>query len=61
MSLTVTDNYGLTDIDEMKLTVLDSCDPCSIMQGDFDSDGDVDGDDLQIFSGHFGQTELLIP
>jgi hypothetical protein len=48
-------------MDEMKLTVLETCDPCAIMQGDFDSDGDVDGDDMRIFSGHFGQNELLIP
>jgi hypothetical protein len=59
--LTVTDNDGFSSTDEMILRVLNRCDPCAIMQGDFDSDGDVDGDDLRIFSGHFGQAELLLP
>lgn len=58
--LTVTDDDGLTSLDHIELTVLETCDPCLIMQGDFDSDGDVDGDDLKIFSGHFGK-ELIIP
>jgi hypothetical protein len=61
VTLTATDDNGLTDTDEMVLTVLETCDPCAILQGDFDSDGDVDGDDLRIFTGHFGQTELLLP
>ena len=58
VTLTVTDNDGLTGTDKMKLAVLETCDPCSIMQGDFDSDGDVDGVDLRIFSGHFGTFPL---
>ena len=58
VTLTITDNDGFTDTDEMVLTVLETCDPCSIMQGDFDSDVDVDGDDLRIFSGHFGTFPL---
>ena len=57
-TLTVTNSNGLTDTNEMVLTVLETCDPCSILQGDFDSDGDVDGDDLRIFSGHFGTFPL---
>jgi hypothetical protein len=61
VTLTITDDDGFNAMDEMKLTVLETCDPCAIMQGDFDSDGDVDGDDMRIFSGHFGQNELLIP
>jgi hypothetical protein len=42
----------------MVLIVLETCEPCSIMQGDFEGDGDVGGDDLQIFSEHFGTFPL---
>ncbi len=59
VTLAVTD-VALTETDQMNLTVIETCDPCAIMQGDFDSDGDVDGDDLRIFSGHFGSL-ILIP
>lgn len=58
VTLNVTDIDGLTDTDEMVLTVLETCDTCSIMQGDFDRDGD--GDDLRRFSQPFG-TEPLTP
>jgi hypothetical protein len=58
VTLTVTDDDELTATDEMILRVLNKCDPCAILQGDFDSDGDVDGDDLRIFSGHFGTFTL---
>ncbi|OPX36037.1 MAG: hypothetical protein B1H11_08190 [Desulfobacteraceae bacterium 4484_190.1] len=59
--LTVTNDKDQTATDDMKLIVLETCNPCSIMQGDFDSDGDVDGDDLRIFSGHYGINDILIP
>ena len=41
------------------VTVMDLTDPgvsnlCSGTNGDIDSDGDVDGDDLRIFSEYFG-------
>jgi hypothetical protein len=48
------------DTDSMELTVLEICGPCSIMQGDLDADGDLDGDDLRIFSQYYG-TEPLTP
>ena len=39
-------------------------DPCEFLlipkyEGDFDSDGDVDGSDLGIFAGEFGRTNCI--
>ena len=56
--LTITDDVNLTDTDEMILEVLDTCNTCSIMKGDLDGDGDVDGNDLLIFSQHYGTIPL---
>ena len=57
--LTITDDEGFSGTDQMVLTIKDICDPCLILKGDFDSDGDVDGDDLRIFSGHFGSSGMV--
>ena len=45
--LKVTDNDGLTDTDDTLLAVFG-------LKGDFDQDGDVDGDDLSGFAQNFG-------
>lgn len=45
--LTVTDNDGLTDTDDTILAVFG-------LKGDFDQDGDVDGNDLSRFAQNFG-------
>lgn len=48
--LTVTDDNGFTDIDEMIIAVIG-------IKGDFDFYGDVDGIDLYDFSENFGVSE----
>ncbi len=45
--LTVTDNDGFTDTDEIILSAIGK-------KGDFDRDGDVDGHDLSVFTENFG-------
>ena len=47
VTLTVTDSAGATDIDTMFFSATG-------LLGDFDFDGDVDGDDLSNFTGKFG-------
>lgn len=58
VTLTITDDNNLTDTGETILSVVDTCNPCSIMKGDLDGDGDVDGNDLSIFSQHYGTIPL---
>jgi parallel beta-helix repeat protein len=48
VTLTVTDNQGLTDTDAMLFSAIG-------IKGDFNGDGDVDGSDLQIFSTNYGK------
>jgi len=48
VTLTVTDNQGLTGTDTMMFSAIG-------IKGDFNGDGDVDGADLQIFSTNYGK------
>jgi hypothetical protein len=48
VTLTVTDNQGLTDTDTIVFSAIG-------IKGDFNGDGDVDGSDLQIFSTNYGK------
>ena len=50
VSLTVTDQDGLSDTDTGLVGAVGQ-------PGDFDTDGDVDGSDLAVFSINFGYTE----
>ena len=50
VTLTVTDDDGLSGTDEMILAGI-GC------KGDFDADGDVDGSDLAEFAVNFGRTD----
>ena len=54
VTLIVTDDSGLQATDPMVIAVKDDCDLCSVMRGDLNGDGDVDGTDLSIFSHYFG-------
>ncbi len=47
VTLTVSDDQGGTDTDQMLFSATGP-------KGDFDSDGDVDGFDLSVFSEHYG-------
>lgn len=57
VTLTVTDNEGATDTDIMLLAATGPCG--GLCKGDFDSDGDVDGSDLAVFTSDFGRTDCL--
>lgn len=50
VTLTVTDNDGLSETDEMILAAIGCKD-------DFDGDGVVDGSDLAAFAVNFGRTD----
>ncbi len=50
VSFTAVDSTGDSSSDTIEVEFAELCD------GDFDSDGDVDGSDLSVFSGEFGQT-----
>ena len=50
VTLTVTDDDGLSGTDEMMLAAI-GC------KGDFDGDGNVDGSDLSEFAANFGRTD----
>ena len=50
VELKVENDFGLSAQDTAVITVFDTCDTCSLMQGDLDSDGDVDKDDLAILT-----------
>jgi|LGOV01.1.fsa_nt_gb hypothetical protein len=52
--LTVTSNDGFSAIDQMILAIQETCNVC-VAKGDLDFDGDVDGNDLAIFSYCFGK------
>ena len=58
VTLTITDDGGGQATDLMVLTVRDDCDLCSVMQGDLNGDGDVDGNDLAIFSHYYGSKSV---